>query len=118
MEKIEKIRKIAISLFIIIGLFSIFLEPKIITYTGTGEGFDSNIVATIKTYKTKGGKIRITDITLKHGDTEALATPALDKIAIQLKNTQNIEKIDTVAGATYSSLGAIEALKDALNKAK
>lgn len=118
MEKIEKIRKTIVIAFIVVGLLSIFLEPKVMTYTGTGEGFDSKITAIIKAYKTRSGEVRVIDITLKHGDTEAIATPALDKISGQLKNTQNIEKVDMVAGATYSSIGAIDALKDAINKVK
>ena len=113
----EKIRKYCVSGFIIVGLACIFVEkangPKL--YTGVGDGFDSEITVEIMAKKNSKGELRISDIKYTHGDTEAIAGPALDELVTKVKNTQSID-IDVVAGATYSSKGFIQALNDACSK--
>ncbi|WP_308575811.1 FMN-binding protein [uncultured Fusobacterium sp.] len=115
--EIEKIRKYCVIGFIIVGLACIFVEkangPKL--YTGVGDGFDSEITVEIMAKKNSKGELRISDIKYTHGDTEAIAGPALDKLVTKVKNTQSID-IDVVAGATYSSEGFIQALNDACSK--
>ena len=117
--EIEKIRKYCVIGFIIVGLACIFVEkangPKL--YTGVGDGFDSEITVEIMAKKNSKGELRISDIKYTHGDTEAIAGPALNELATKVKNTQSID-IDVVAGATYSSEGFIQALNDACSKIK
>ena len=115
--EIEKIRKYCVIGFIIVGLACIFVEkangPKL--YTGVGDGFDSEITVEIMAKKNNKGELRISDIKYTHGDTEAIAGPALDELVTKVKNTQSID-VDVVAGATYSSEGFIQALNDACSK--
>lgn len=115
--EIEKIRKYCVIGFIIVGLACIFVEkangPKL--YTGVGDGFDSEITVEIMAKKNSKGELRISDIKYTHGDTEAIAEPALDELVTKVKNTQSID-VDVVAGATYSSEGFIQALNDACSK--
>ena len=115
--EIEKIRKYCVIGFIIVGLACIFVEkangPKL--YTGVGDGFDSKITVEIMAKKNSKGELRISDIKYTHGDTEAIAGPALDELVTKVKNTQSID-VDVVAGATYSSEGFIQALNDACSK--
>ena len=117
--EIEKIRKYCVIGFIIVGLACIFVEkangPKV--YTGVGDGFDSEITVEIMAKKNSKGELRISDIKYTHGDTEAIAGPALDELVTKVKNTQSID-VDVVAGATYSSEGFIQALNDACSKIK
>lgn len=118
-KEIEKIRKYCVIGFIIVGLACIFVEkangPKL--YTGVGDGFDSEITVEIMAKKNSKGELRISDIKYTHGDTEAIAGPALNELATKVKNTQSID-VDVVAGATYSSEGFIQALEDACSKIK
>ena len=117
--EIEKIRKYCVIGFIIVGLACVFVEkangPKL--YTGVGDGFDSEITVEIMAKKNSKGELRISDIKYTHGDTEAIAGPALDELVTKVKNTQSID-VDVVAGATYSSEGFIQALNDACSKIK
>lgn len=117
MSNIEKIRKYCVIGFIIVGLACIFIEkanaPK--AYTGIGAGFDSDIEIEILAKKNSKGELRISDIKCKHGDTEAIAGPAIETLIATVKNNQTID-LDVVAGATYTSEGFIEALQDACSK--
>lgn len=117
--EIEKIRKYCVIGFIIVGLACIFVEkangPKL--YTGVGDGFDSEITVEIMAKKNSKGELRISDIKYTHGDTEAIAGPALNELVTKVKNAQSID-VDVVAGATYSSEGFIQALEDACSKIK
>ena len=75
------------------------------------------ITVEIMAKKNSKGELRISDIKYTHGDTEAIAGPALNELATKVKNTQSID-VDVVAGATYSSEGFIQALEDACSKIK
>lgn len=117
---IEKIRKICVTAFIVVGLACIFIEktgaPK--EYTGVGDGFNDDINVTILAKRNSKGEVRIFDIKYTCNDTPAIADPAIGQIITQIKNTQDISKVDTVAGATYSSEGFIMAVEDAISKVK
>lgn len=117
---VEKIRKICVSTFIIVGLACIFLEkansPK--EYTGVGDGFNGDIKVTMLAKKNSEGEVRISDIKYSHEDTPALADPAIDQLITKLKATQDPAKLDIIAGATYSSEGFIMAVEDAVSKVK
>ena len=115
---IEKIRKICVTAFIVVGLACIFVEkagaPK--EYAGVGDGFNDDINVTILAKKNSKGEVRISDIQYTHDDTPAIADPAIGQIITQIKSTQDLSKVDVVAGATYSSEGFIMAVEDAISK--
>lgn len=115
---IEKIRKICVCAFIVVGLACIFIEkanaPK--EYTAVGDGFNGDVKVTILAKRNSKGEVRISDIKYSHEDTEALANPAINQLITKLKETQDISKIDTVAGATYSSEGFIEGCKACISQ--
>ncbi|MHD0317691.1 FMN-binding protein [uncultured Fusobacterium sp.] len=119
-SRVEKIRKYCVIGFIVVGLACIFVEkaqgPK--KYVGTAEGFDSEVKVEILAKKNSKGELRITEIVCTHGDTEAIAGPAVESLIATIKSTQDIESLDTVAGATYTSEGFIDAMKNACSKIK
>lgn len=81
------------------------------TYTGSGTGFSGLITVQVVI---KGGKI--TDITIVSTTDDS---PYIDNASALLKTiiaTQSTN-VDTVSGATYSSVGLISAVRDALQKA-
>lgn len=80
-------------------------------YYGTGTGFDGEITVEVTIKDGKISAIRV--VKTSDGDEYmAKATALLDKI-ISSQSTD----VDTVSGATYSSVGLIEAVRDALSKA-
>lgn len=81
-------------------------------YTGTGEGFGGDV--TVQVTVTGG---RITDITVvsAENETKAYFNKALSIIQNMI-STQSYE-VDAVSGATYSSMGIIDGVKEALAKA-
>lgn len=81
------------------------------TYTGTGTGFAGDITVKVKIAKGKIKKIQITKTSDDDGYIKKAET-LLDKIV--KKQSTNV---DAVSGATYSSNGIIEAVRDALSKA-
>lgn len=106
------------SIVLIIAAFAsmIFLKmnaPK--TYEGKGEGFDSEIAVLVTAYRNGKNEIRITDIQVEHGDTDAIAGPAIPVLIERIKSKQNLD-IELVAGASYTSGGIIEAVGDAISK--
>ncbi len=84
------------------------------TYEGSGRGFrgaTTTVSVTIKNDK-------ITDIVVvSHGDDEPWFNPAYRSVTSQILSTQSTD-VDVVSGATYSSMGIMEAVSDALQKAK
>lgn len=81
------------------------------TYTGTGTGFGGPITVKVVI---KGGKISDISIVSTSDD-----SPYIDNASVLLQNIIKAQStnIDTVSGATYSSVGIIEAVRDALHKA-
>lgn len=83
------------------------------TYTGQGEGFRGTmtIIVTIS-----GGNITNIEMGSTTDDRKWLnrAWNAIPDLIIQSQSAN----VDTVSGATYSSIGIIEAVKDALSQAK
>lgn len=84
------------------------------TYTGTGQGYRGG--ATKVSVVVSGGKI--TDIkTISNEDTSKFYNRAEGSITKDIISKQSTE-VDTISGATYSSKGIIEAVKNALSQAK
>ncbi|AOR58076.1 FMN-binding protein [Pectobacterium parmentieri] len=84
------------------------------TYIGKAQGKAAEIEVTVSI---KEGKIANAEV-LKHGDTEAMMLSATDEIVPELLEKQDIDKVDAVTGATLSSQGVINAVKQALEQAK
>lgn len=81
------------------------------TYTGTGTGFSGPITVQVVI---EGGKIKDITVVSSTDDSPYLQNAsALLKQIIALQSTN----VDTVSGATYSSVGLISAVRDALQKA-
>ncbi|PWC10698.1 FMN-binding protein [Brenneria roseae subsp. americana] len=84
------------------------------TYTGKGQGKEGEIEVSVSI---DDGKIANAEV-VNHEDTEALMLGVIDNVIPELIETQDIDKVDAVTGATLSSQGVIEAIKQALEQAK
>ncbi len=83
------------------------------TYTGSGTGFRGATTEVSVTIADGG----ITDITtVSHGDDLPYYERAFDSVASDIIGVQSTD-VDAVSGATYSSLGIMEAVQDALDQA-
>lgn len=81
------------------------------TYTGTGTGFSGPITVQVVI---EGGKIKDITVVSSTDDSPYLQNAsALLKQIVALQSTN----VDTVSGATYSSVGLISAVRNALQKA-
>lgn len=83
------------------------------TYTGSAMGYSGkvNITLTIKDGK-------ITEVTNTNSDTRSFFNKAWRSIQPKILEKQSTEEIDTVSGATFSSMGILDASKIALEQAK
>ena len=83
------------------------------TYTGSAMGYSGqvNITLTIKDGK-------ITEVTNTNSDTRSFFNKAWRSIQPKILEKQSTEGIDTVSGATLSSMGILDASKIALEQAK
>ena len=86
-------------------------------YEGKGEAVGYNeervpVVLTVKATK-NGDKLTIVDITAKHEETEALGGKVIPRLIKKVKEKQDYEKVDIVAGVTETS----KAFNSALDKA-
>lgn len=81
------------------------------TYIGTAKGFRGDTQATVTIKKSKIKKISISS-----QDDEAFLKRAMTLVDVIIKK-QTAEDIDVVTGATYSSNGILNSVKDALKKA-
>jgi uncharacterized protein with FMN-binding domain/Pyruvate/2-oxoacid:ferredoxin oxidoreductase delta subunit len=82
-------------------------------YSGTGQGFrgDINVTVTVSGGKISGVKV------VQINDTPGFYQQAVNTVPNEIIQSQSTS-VDTVSGATHSSDGIIEAVKDALGKAK
>lgn len=83
------------------------------TYTGSAMGYSGqvNISLTIKDGK-------ITEVTNTNSETRSFFNKAWRSIQPKILEKQSTEGIDTVSGATFSSMGILDASKIALEQAK
>ncbi|MBJ7221205.1 MULTISPECIES: FMN-binding protein [unclassified Brenneria] len=84
------------------------------TYTGKAPGKEGDVEVSVSI---EGGKITNAEVT-QHEDTEALMMGVIDNVVPELIETQDPDKVDAVTGATLSSQGVINAVKQALEQAK
>lgn len=81
------------------------------TYTGSAKGFRGDTQATVTIKKSKIEKISISS-----QDDESFLKRAMTLVDVIIKQ-QTAEGIDVVSGATYSSNGILNSVKEALKKA-
>lgn len=81
------------------------------TYTASAEGFNGDVTVTAVI---KGGKI--TELSSKYVDTPEFFNKAWKQIKSDILTAQSAD-VDTVSGATYSSNGIINAVKQILKEA-
>ncbi|MDO4689691.1 MAG: FMN-binding protein [Fusobacterium sp.] len=115
------VREWLVVVFIMLGLVALAFEdkfkPTILEASASSEGFNGDINLDIKAYKKRNGEIRVTEINASHEDTEAIADPAIAKLKDIVLSTQRFE-LDTIAGASYTSEGFIDAFNQAIEKIK
>lgn len=83
------------------------------TYTGSGEGFSGKVTVTVTIKK---GVIK--SVKAEHTDTPEFFEKAWTSIENEILKKQTAEGVDAVSGATYSSNGILDAVRDALGKAE
>ena len=101
------IREWLVIAFISIGLLAFAFEdkfkPKIYEAEGTGIGYAGDITLKVKAYKKKDKSLRVTEIQVEHGDTDVIGGVCCTKLVSDVKARQRLDKIDMVAGATFTS---------------
>lgn len=79
------------------------------TYQGVGSGLNGDITLEVTIVDGKISTIKVLD----HAETEDISDPAFDQIPAAIIAGNSIE-VDAVSGATYTSQGIVEAVKNAL----
>ena len=82
------------------------------TYTATGNGRKGDITVELTCSDTAIESVAITD----HGETERIAAPAFEKIPADIVEFQSLG-VDTVTGATLSSMGVLTAVEECVRQA-
>ena len=85
-------------------------------YEGTGKGFRGNITVSVRIKHSKIVEIKLVK---NEKDDSAYFNKAWNEVpySIIAMQTANADKVDVVSGATYSSNGIMEAVRNALKKA-
>lgn len=83
------------------------------TYEGSATGYSQGIKVNVTV---SGGKISNIDI-VSHNETPGFYEPAFQTVPQEIISKQSTD-VDTVSGATYSSVGIINAVNDALSNAQ
>ena len=113
------IREWLVIAFISIGLLAFAFEdkfkPKIYEAEGTGIGYNGDITLKVSAYKKSDKTIRVTNIEVKHADTDEIGGVCCTKLVEEIKAKQRFEDFDFVAGATFTSEGFKEALTMAID---
>lgn len=84
------------------------------TYDGEGQGRSSKIQVQVDV---KGGKIANVKV-VKHGETEMIIAAPIEQMIPEIVKKNGTEGVQTIGGATLSSKGILEAVNNALAKAK
>lgn len=82
-------------------------------YYGTAEGYSGDVSVAVVIQEHTIQAILITE----HSDDEAFFNRAMEVVKKVIK-TQKTDDVDTVSGATYSSVGLLNAIKNALKQAE
>lgn len=112
----SKYVKLILMILLVVGFISVserevlYVEGK---YIGTGQGNHSQIKVEVIVNKYEIKKIRI----MEQEETPGLCDIVYDEIPKNIIKANNPE-VDVISGASYTSQGLIDAIKDAVYKAK
>ncbi|KDE61544.1 FMN-binding protein [Fusobacterium necrophorum] len=112
----NRIQYISMALVIAAVISAVLLQrnaPKV--YEGIGEGFENEIRVQVTAYRNQENEIRITDIQVEHEDTPEVGGMAISSLTEKIKSMQTLD-VDVVAGASSSSQGFLDAIRDAVKK--
>lgn len=99
-------------------VFILFLLSTIFAFGATGIGTAPSYNEEIKVKVELDNDNKIISIeVISTEDTKRIAMPAINQLTKEIIETQNLE-LDNIAGATYTSLGFKNAVKDAIKNAK
>ncbi|WP_047383355.1 MULTISPECIES: FMN-binding protein [unclassified Cetobacterium] len=113
----EGLRKISVMAFIGLGLLLGIYDankPGPMLVKGSGTGYNGELSVELQV-KPKGKEFKIIGLNVTHTDTPPIADPAIETLKNQVLRNQNAD-LDVVAGATYTSEGVQEAVKNAIEK--
>lgn len=83
------------------------------TYKGTASGFSTGLKVELQISKGQISDIQV----VSHNETPGFCERAIEKVAAEIISSQSTN-VDTVSGATYTSVGIINAVNDALSSAQ
>lgn len=83
-------------------------------YTGTGNGNASQIEVQVTVAKGRVAKVDV----LKQGETDMIFAAVESNLPAAVVKANGLKGVDTLSGATNSSKGFLEAVRNALAKAK
>lgn len=114
MKRIENIRQKFLIAFACIAVFVVLYDKvtALPEYEGKGKGFLGEVWVRV----TVDGKKIKNIIVTKHEDTPGIAKTAINSLIPEIILNQSLD-VDTVAGATYTSKGIKEAVREAAVKA-
>ena len=98
---------------ILASLLALSVSAMAAVGEGIGSGYKDEIRVSVETDGNKIISIKV----VKMDETKRIAEPAIMKLTQEILAQQKVD-VDNVAGATYTSLGFKEAVKDAINNAK
>lgn len=111
----KNFKKLMFFSFVLLSLGS-FADDKIYEAKAESKGYNEEgvpIVLTVKAIK-KDGKVVITDVSAQHQETKEIGGMAITKLIKDVKEKQNYNKLDNVAGATTSCAGFRRAIRNAV----
>ena len=113
-ENMKKLIALTLSAALSLTLFSACGQTQTQTtqHTGTGDGYGGAITATVST--DENGKIVALEI-VGTDETAGIGDKAIETITAAILESGSVEGVDAVAGATWSSNGAIYAVNNALD---
>ena len=113
-ENMKKLIALTLSAALSLTLFSACGQTQTQTtqHTGTGDGYGGVITATVST--DENGKIVALEIA-GPDETAGIGDKAIETITAAILEKGSVEGVDAVAGATWSSNGAIYAVNNALD---
>ena len=99
------IREWLVIAFISIGLLAFAFEdkfkPKIYEAEGTGIGYNGDITLKVSAYKKSDKTIRVTNIEVKHADTDEIGGVCCTKLVEDIKAKQRFEDFDFEIGRAH-----------------
>ena len=115
METENKYRGVATLIVVLFIAFFVVMETNGYNageYTGTGNGNNGQIKVKVTFSDTEIESVEI----LEHSESAGICEPAIEQLPGQIISAQSF-KVDAVSGATMTSNGIMQAVKDAMSQA-